>query len=133
MPDFSIEVPYELDANYSLLIEDDGRVAYAYLIEYGDITGDVWLYNHQEAMIHVDWNNQQMPWLNPPEYLKNDISIAPINNESEVRCEWNESPNDGLIEVSISIRGKFIAQLLSGARPGWSTLVVKDGPFASVY
>jgi len=133
MPDFSMQVPCELDPNYSLLIEDDGRVAYAYLIEYGDITGDVWLYNHREAMKQVDWNDQQMPWLNPPEYLKNNASITPITNKDQVRCEWNESPNDGLIEVSISLRGRFIAQILSGSKPGWSTLVVKDGPLAQVY
>jgi len=133
MSKFSLQVPCELDSSYSLIIEDDGRVAYAYLMEYGDIIGDVWLYNHQEAMKQVDWNNQQMPWLNPVEYLKNDVSIAPIVNENEVRCEWNESPNDGLIEVGISIREKFIAQILSGSKPGWSTLVIKDGPLAQVY
>ncbi len=133
MQGFFIEVPCELDSNYSLIIEDDGRVAYAYLMEYGDIIGDVWLYNHQEAMKQADWNNQQMPWLNPTEYLKNEASIAPITNKNEVRCEWNESLTDGLIEVSITLRGKFIAHILSGSKPGWSTLVIKDGPLAQVY
>ena len=133
MPDFSMQVPCELDPNYSLLIEDDGRVAYAYLIEYGDITGDVWLYNHREAMQQVNWNDQQMPWLNPPEYLNAGVSIAPITNESEVRCEWTESKDDGLIEVGIYIRDKFIASITSGSKPGWSVLVIKDGPLGLIY
>jgi hypothetical protein len=133
MPDFFIQVPCELDSNYSLIIEDDGRVAYAYLMEYGDIIGDVWLYNHQEANEASRLNNQQMPWLNPTEYLKNEASIAPITNKNDVRCEWNESPNDGLIEVSITLHDKFIAQIVSGSKPGWSVLVAKDGPLAQVY
>ena len=133
MPTFYHEVFCEFDSNYSLLIEDDGRVAYAYLMEYGDIIGDVWLYNHQEAVKQVDWNNQPMPWLNPPEYLKKDISISPIKDKSEIRCEWTESPNDGSIEVGITLRDKFIAQIVSGSKPGWSVLVIKDGPLAQVY
>jgi len=133
MSTFYTEVTCELDPGYSLIIEDDGRVAYAYLMSYGDIIGDVWLYNHPEAMNKVDWNNQQMPWLNPPEYLKAGVSITPVTDKSQIRCEWNETPDDGLIEASISLHGKFIAQVLSGSKPGWSTLVAKDGPLAQVY
>ena len=76
---------------------------------------------------------EDMPFLNPTEYLAKDAYIKPIAAESEVRCEWTENPNDGLIEVGISIRGKFIAAISSGSKPGWSVLVAKDGPLACVY
>jgi hypothetical protein len=65
MLSLSVQIPCEFDSNYSVLIEDDGRVAYAYLMEYGDVISDVWLYNHTQAIKVVDWNNQQMPYLNP--------------------------------------------------------------------
>jgi len=74
-----------------------------------------------------------MPYLNPKEYLANDAAINPIKNETEIRCEWLSSADDGSIEVGISIRDRFIAQITSGSKPGWSVLVVKDGPLALVY
>jgi hypothetical protein len=133
MPEFLLQVPCEFDDTYSVLIEDNGRVAYAYLLEYGNVIGDVWLYNQDDAPKDSNWAIQSTPYLNPAEYLNADARISPIKNESEVRSEWTESPNDGLIEVGISIRGKFIASITSGSKPGWSVLVVKDGPLALVY
>lgn len=132
MSTFSLQIPYEFDENYSVLIEDDGRVAYAYLLAYGDVVGDVWLYNQAEAPQDANWYNQTIPYLNPAEYLDKAVTIFPIKNENEVRCEWTEL-NDGVIEVGIWLKDKFIAQLESGSKPGWSVLVVKDGPLAQVY
>ncbi|QKJ31573.1 hypothetical protein HQ865_17990 [Mucilaginibacter mali] len=133
MSQFLQQITCEFDENYSVLIEDDGRVAYAYLLEYGDVIGDVWLYNQDAAPGDSNWVNQQTPYLNPAEYLAPHANIAPVKKESEIRCEWTESPNDSLIEAAIWIRDKFIAQVVSGSKPGWSTLVVKDGPLALVY
>lgn len=133
MSTFSLQVPCEFDHHYSLMIKDDGRVAYAYLYEDEDIIGDVWLYNQQQAPETSFWLVEDMPFLNPTEYLAKDASIKPISEESEVRCEWTENLNDGLIEVGISIREKFIAAISSGSKPGWSVLVAKDGPLAYVY
>jgi hypothetical protein len=133
MSTFFLQVHCELDHHYSVIIEDDGRVAYAYLYDGEDIIGDVWLYNQQQAPAISFWREEDMPFLNPTEYLAKDAAIKPIQEESEVRCEWTESLNDGLIEVGISIRGKFIASIASGSKPGWSVLVAKDGPLAYVY
>lgn len=133
MSQFLAHISCEFDENYSVLIEDDGRVAYAYLLEYGDVIGDVWLYNQEAAPSDSNWANQAIPYLNPAEYLSKDSKISPVESENEIRCEWAESPNDGLIEVGIYIKDKFIASIASGAKPGWSALVVKDGPLALVY
>ncbi|RYZ98849.1 MAG: hypothetical protein EOP47_18315 [Sphingobacteriaceae bacterium] len=132
-------MPFHLKANchfddyYNVVIEDDGRVAYAYLMEGEDAIGDVWLYNIQEAPTDSNWDKQQLPYLNPEEYLNKEVRVSPIKDKSEVYFEWNESLNDGSIEVNIYIRDKFIAQIITGSKPGWSTLVVKDGPLAQVY
>jgi hypothetical protein len=133
MSAFSLQVYCEFDRHYSLKIEDDGRVAYAYLYQEQDIIGDVWLYNQQEAPAVSFWKPEDMPFLNPTEYLAKDAAIKPIQSEAEVRCEWTESKDDGLIEVGIYIRDKFIASVASGSKPGWSVLVAKDGPLAYVY
>lgn len=49
MPPLQLTIPCELDQAYSAMIVDDGRVAYAYLMQYEDTIADVWLYNLEEA------------------------------------------------------------------------------------
>lgn len=133
MSTFLTQLSCEVDDAYSVLIEDDGRVAYAYLLEFGDVIGDVWLYNQEEAPADSNWAMQPSPYLNPIEFLTNDARISPIKNEKELRCEWTLSANDSSVEVGIYIRDKFIASVSSGSKPGWSVLVAKDGPLALVY
>jgi hypothetical protein len=133
MSTFLLRTNCEFDNFYSVVIKDDGRVAYAYLYQGEDIIGDVWLYNQQQAPATSFWRTEDMPFLNPTEYLSKDAYIKPLTNESEVRCEWTESKDDGLIEVGIYIRDKFIASVAAGSKLGWSVLVVKDGPLALVY
>ena len=132
MSTFSGRFYCEFDSFYSVLIEDDGRVAYAYLMQDEDKIADVWLYNQAQAPAGSFWKEEDMPFLNPADYLNKDAAIPPVKNADEVRCEWIET-NDGMIEVDILLRGKFIAQLSPGAKPGWSVLVAKDGPLALVY
>jgi hypothetical protein len=132
MPGIRFKIPCELDKAYAVVIQDDGRVAYAYLEMFEDAVADVWLYNHVEAPATGFWTDAGQPALNPAEYINKEIRISPITNPDEIRCEWTET-SDGMIEVDILLRGKFIAQLIPGAKPGWSALVVKDGPLALVY
>lgn len=133
MSTFYFQFFCEFDRHYSLILEDDGRVAYAYLLEGEDIIGDVWLYNQQEPPQTSFWREEDMPFLNPKEYLSKDAAFKPIQEESEIRIEWTESKDDGLIEAGIYIRDKFIASVMAGSKPGWSVLVAKDGPLAYVY
>lgn len=133
MSKFFLQIHCEFDNWYSTIIEDNGRVCYAYLYQGEDIIGDVWLYNQQQAPVTSFWRTEDMPFLNPAEYLAKDAAIRSIANEHEVRCEWTASKDDGLIEVGIYIRDKFIASILSGSKPGWSVLVAKDGPLALIY
>jgi hypothetical protein len=133
MSTFSLRNSCEFDPNYSLVIDDNGRVAYAYLYEGEDVIGDVWLYNQQEPPATSFWLPEDMPFLNPKEYLSNDAAIKPIASENEIRCEWTELKDDGTIEVGIYIRDKFIASVAVGSKPGWSVLVERDGPLAYVY
>lgn len=133
MSTFTTQITCEFDSHYSLKIADDSRVAYAYLLEGEDVIGDVWLYNQQQAPVVSFWLPEDIPFLNPQEYLSNDAHIKPIAQESDIRCEWTDSKEDGIIEVGIYIHDRFIASVSAGSKPGWSVLVAKDGPLAYVY
>jgi hypothetical protein len=133
MSTFSLKVRCEFDPHYSLQINDDGRVAYAYLYEGEDIIGDVWLYNQQEPPAISFWLEEDRPFLNPKEYLLKEAKVKPIQKETDIRCEWTDSKEDGLIEVGIYLHDKFIAAAAAGSKPGWSVLVAKDGPLAYIY
>lgn len=122
----------DFNTSYSLVIEEDGRVAYAYLMNEEDIIGDIWLYNQQSTPIKVNWEEiDDMPFLNPEEYVK--VNIPPVVNEDEIRLQWVPNDSDNLVkEVDIFIRQKLVAKLSPGSTPGWSTVVIKDGPLAKV-
>ena len=46
------------DGKCAVVIEDDERVGYAYLIDSrGEICGDVWLYNRCPAPAEPEWND----------------------------------------------------------------------------
>jgi hypothetical protein len=53
--------------DWEVIVEDDDRVAYAYLVREGRIIADVWLYNRLLAPWRPPWNEPggEMPWLAP--------------------------------------------------------------------
>jgi hypothetical protein len=129
------------NADIDIMIEDDGRAAYAYLREGGKIVGDVWLYNSGVTPVRVPWtSNENMPFANPADYVK-EQDFSPIQSADDVAVEWQdyeERPAEAVIlkkqalEAVISIRGERHAVLKSGSLPGWCKLARKDGPLAKV-
>ena len=119
--------PY--DEKYSVIIEDNGRVSYAYLLKLKNVIGDVWLYNKKENPDKVNWKCiNEMPFLNPKEYIDFEKKISPIVESSDVHLSWKYS--DDLEEVNIFIKNGLIAILKPQSCPGWSYFVKKDGPLA---
>ncbi len=121
------------NASYSVVIEDDGKVAYAYLFYQGKIVGDVWLYNQSSTPLTTDWNRKKnMPFLNSSEFLKNseEFELIATCQELKINCIFFE--NSTLTAVEIFIRDRLIAILKPNEKPGWYTLVKKDGPLAKV-
>lgn len=113
----------------SIIIEDDSKVAYAYLLEGENVVSDVWLYNSEPTPEKVNWKDKdQMPFLNPSSYVDESQIQVRIAEESDVVINW---PKD--IQVNpyeISIRGRKIAMLKYNCFPGWSIMVKCDGPLA---
>lgn len=113
----------------SIIIEDDLRVSYAYLLNQDDIVSDVWLFNILPTPDRVDWKDKnQMPFLNPIAYVGENQNFLRIGDESEITISWPENPQAGTYEIII--KGVKLAALKYGCFPGWSSAVKKDGPLA---
>jgi hypothetical protein len=111
-------------SNLAVVLEDDGKVAYAYLLEDEAVVSDVWLYNVAEAPALVDWNDPDgPPFLNPREFCR-DEQIPRLGQSSAVRCTWLDR------SVEIVIDGVLVARLQPGTKPGWSRLAARPGPLA---
>ncbi|WP_237358070.1 hypothetical protein [Rhizobium phaseoli] len=119
-------------AGYSVIIEDDGGKAYAYLLDAaGVMVSDVWLYNRGPAPETTDWSDpSKLPFSNPAEFVS-DVAFEPVSSDSELLVEWKQYA-DRPIEAHLWVRGQLFAILQHGMVPGKSRLAVKDGPLAKV-
>jgi hypothetical protein len=115
---------------WSVVVEDDGRVAYAYLLRDGKITTDVWLYNRAPAPEGFDPAERGTPPRNPAEYCVVPPP-EPIHDEREVEVAW-DAPKGQVESVTILIRGAPAARLAPKVLPGWSAGAARDGPAARV-
>ena len=116
---------------YSAVFEDDGKVAYAYLLRDNKIVADVWLYNRVAAPEQPEWRDRSMaPFANPQGFAASD-PFPPVTDASEVAFEWSQG-RAGETVLRIFIRGAYHAALVPGSKPGWCKLALRDGPLASV-
>jgi hypothetical protein len=118
------------EAGQSVVIEDDGRVAYAYLLDANDrICGDVWLYNRCAAPDEPEWcRPDNAPFANPASYASNCEAFHPAETGADFSVEW-VSEDIGFI-AKLFLRGELFAVLREGAKPGWARLAKMDGPLA---
>lgn len=114
----------EPGGNRSVVLEDDGRVAYAYLLADESLVGDVWLYNVAEPPDEVDWRDQSaMPFLNPARFCRQEV-VGRLRTDSAVACDWSDAG------VVVTVDGLPWARLEYGSRPGWSRNAKMAGPLA---
>ena len=74
---------------YSLVFEDDGKVAYAYLKHAGEIVGDVWLYNRAGTPLVPEWTDiERAPFLNPKAYVAEGAHVTRPVTEKDVGVLW---------------------------------------------
>jgi hypothetical protein len=109
-----------------VVLEDNGRVAYAYLLVKERIVGDVWLYNVGPNPEEVDWRDRSgMPFRNPRRFCEEREAVTRLRLSSDIRCEWS---TDG---VDVYLGEKRLARLSEGAKPGWSRHAGRRGPLAN--
>jgi hypothetical protein len=114
----------------SAVFEDNGRTAYAYLLQGGTPVADVWLYNHVPTPDEPEWRDRRLaPFKNPAGYAS-ATAFDPVARESDVAFVWSDSENSP--EVRVYLRGVLHARLVAGAKPGWSLLANADGPLAKM-
>ncbi len=121
------------DGEESVFIEDNGRVAYAYIMDAaGEICGDVWLYNRCGAPEEPEWTSPDgFPLANARHYVKPDADFALPTSPSDFSVRWSRA-DDRRPVAEILIRGRLLARLACGIRPGWCALAAQDGPLATV-
>ena len=115
----------------SVIIDDDGRVAYAYFLDPdGVITGDVWLYNRCETPETPEWTTpDNMPFANPAGYVKRHENFEPVDHIAGFSVEWDVGEHGRPIAF-VFIRDELWAALEDRAKPGWCIMAAKDGPLA---
>ncbi len=112
------------DGRRSVVVEDDGRVAYAYLLQEEQIVGDVWLYNVAQTPDEVDWKDRAaMPFLNPKSFCSS-MPMNRLRSTSKVECRWRP------IGADIVVDDILVARIDHGSKPGWSGGAAKEGPLA---
>jgi hypothetical protein len=118
------------DGRCVIVIEDDGRVGYAYLIDSrGEICGDVWLYNRCPAPDEPEWDDPSgAPFANPSAYVGSCTAFPLPNSSADIAIDWARA--DGACLARIFVRKRLVAVVKSGAKPGWALLAKKDGPLA---
>lgn len=112
----------EPDGPRKVIIEDDGRTGYVYLLVDDKFVADVWLYNVTPPSECPAWDDpRDLPFQNRPELIA-DVAIARIDQQTDVTCVWNASG------VEIFVGGRLTARLHPGDKPGQSLGVLVDGP-----
>ncbi len=121
------------ESGYSVAFEDDGRVAYAYLLDpIGEIVSEVWLYNRGAAPAEPEWHRRELaPFANPSGYCVPHDEFRPVHDIADVGVEWGTA-DDGTVKADIYIRNELFAIVSEGVEPGWSRFALKDGPLANV-
>jgi len=130
MEDFFKQIICDTDGKYSVVIEDNGQVCYAYLLEDKEIISDVWLYNSAETPITTDWGtSDDMPFMNPRSFSHDENRIIIEGDLDQALVNWKFIERK-LEKANLVLNGQLIAILKPGAKPGWSINAKNDGPLA---
>jgi hypothetical protein len=105
-----------------VVLEDDGEVAYAYLLEGENIVSDVWLYNVLPSSITGD-RPANSPPLNSGEFCEKN-NLPRLSHDARIDCRWLENG------VEVWIDHIRLARLEVGVKPGWSKLAKTASPLA---
>lgn len=120
-------------SGHSVIFEDDGRVAYVYLLdELQNIVSDAWVYNHNQATVQPEWGDKlKIPFANPSDFVRDDVQCPPVTDQSELMIEWQITTSKKP-RVRLYIRDELFAVLEPGDKPGQSLLAAKNGPLARI-
>jgi hypothetical protein len=120
------------DERFTVVFDDDGRVAYASLLDSGTICSDVWVYNVGDCPEEPEWRDKsKMPFRNPCAFTRPRDFQRPTTSRQVSFC-WKRSGDGGTLAVTVFLNDCPVARLAPGSKPGWARLALKDGPLARV-
>lgn len=123
---------FPVDSNgFSIIIEDDGLVAYAYLLKDEEIVSTLWLYNVGKTLYN-NWENldkHDLPFQNLDYFISKQIES--IKSKNDINIKWVIEKN--YTRSYIFIFNELIGFLDSTTPIGYSLLVTEDGPLANKY
>lgn len=118
------------DADFVVVVECDGRVAFAYLLDEDEVVADVWLYNVQSASPQRSELQGQAP-RNDAACVAPDLELSPpLQDEEDCRIEWTLNEYGAVSKADLSIRGRLYARLSPGVKPGWCLAAKIDSSLA---
>lgn len=110
------------------IFDDDGRVAYCYITENGEVKSDVWVYNRKKAPKNKPWvEDGELPYLNPEEYAF-EMDELPIS-KADILIEWRKERAAKPIALII-VLGRLLASVSANEKPGYARLARVAGPLA---
>lgn len=129
------ELPYLAEFphdKWTVVVEEDENVCYAYLLLEGAVVFDAWAYNRTPAPLLASWkpSDRKMPSVNSAEYV-NGTGVLDEVQPNRLSVSWPiDIDSDPSAEVVVCVDGDPIVWLAFGAKPGWAALAVRDGPLA---
>jgi hypothetical protein len=119
------------DGLHKCVVEDNGRVAYAYLIRDNKMIGDLWLYNQAESPAEPEWRDRtKMPFLNPASFVDVGTMAEPLQSSDDIAAEWELGGDGVATKLALYLHGQLYGILAPMVKPGWCIAVLKDGPLA---
>lgn len=115
--------------DFTVIFEDDGRVAYCYMMKSGDIISDVWLYNRAKTPTVYPWKTNELPpYLNPKDFCL-EINRELPKSVSDVDIRW-KTDSDNNVFAFVIILGSLFSILSSNEKPGRALFAAQSGPLA---
>jgi hypothetical protein len=117
------------DAVFSLVIDEDRGVGYAYLKYQGRMVAHAWLYNRDgtpELPVDAD-PDAEPPFKNSRAFAREPDFALPDGDDSFL-VEWAEPGSDPVVELRIG--GLPVARFFRGKRVGQSRLAVVENKLA---
>lgn len=112
--------------NFSVIMEIEEPVVYAYLLDGKEIISDVWL-NNLNDNVCPDWTDRtKLPFENKPEYIQNFEKTVRLDSLSDDCVEWSFDTQDNLIMVKLSKDKVCVAVMIPHKKPGSSINAVVD-------
>jgi hypothetical protein len=117
------------DGKTTAFFEDDGEVAYCYILQDGEFVSDVWLYNRSQSPLEKPWKTEiDPPYLNPLEY-SNRLDKFP-EKKDDISIDWRSI--DGEPSAFVSLFDELLGYVSASVKPGHARLAKKNGPLAKM-